>query len=600
MDKRETNRRSTRRRAAKKRSKAPLIILIAIILIVMIAIGMYLLEKYTPTKERADLNEYFGVSSPEEVVIVRNRNIMEETARNINGHLYVSYPMVQTLNDRFYVDQEGLLLYAMDRKEILVNIANQTPSYTENIYENGTVTQNEVPFVCAPAGLIDDELYLSLEFVQQFTPLDFSYYEEPDRVVMTTDYGTVKEAVAEKDTVLREKGGIKSPILKDLAAGESIEILDEEENWYKVFSKDGITGYVEKKYMAPPTEEVLASSFQEETFTHILHEGTVNMIWHQVTNLDVNEKITEQLAGTKGVNVVSPTWFYLKDTEGGIQDLGSRSYVETCHARGIQVWGLVSNLESPDVDDEVILYRRSLRQNFINNMMSKAQEYGLDGINLDFEQISGEAGESYVQLVRELSLACANQGLILSVDQYVPTEYTAHYDREEQAKFADYLVIMGYDEHYAGSGEGSVASLPFVEKGVQDTIAYEVPPEQIILGMPFYTRMWVETPKSGASDKEMASDDYIPYELTSKAIGMKDQDSIIAQKNPPVVWLDELGQNYAEWPENGTICKIWMEDAQSLELKLQLVPKYQLGGGAFWKVSLEEPSVWDLIAQYLG
>ncbi len=567
----------------------------------MIAIGMYLLEKYTPTKERADLNEYFGVSSPEEVVIVRNRNIMEETARNINGHLYVSYPMVhKTLNDRFYVDQEGLLLYAMDRKEILVNIANQTPSYTENIYENGTVTQNEVPFVCAPAGLIDDELYLSLEFVQQFTPLDFSYYEEPDRVVMTTDYGTVKEAVAEKDTVLREKGGIKSPILKDLAAGESIEILDEEENWYKVFSKDGITGYVEKKYMAPPTEEVLASSFQEETFTHILHEGTVNMIWHQVTNLDVNEKITEQLAGTKGVNVVSPTWFYLKDTEGGIQDLGSRSYVETCHARGIQVWGLVSNLESPDVDDEVILYRRSLRQNFINNMMSKAQEYGLDGINLDFEQISGEAGESYVQLVRELSLACANQGLILSVDQYVPTEYTAHYDREEQAKFADYLVIMGYDEHYAGSGEGSVASLPFVEKGVQDTIAYEVPPEQIILGMPFYTRMWVETPKSGASDKEMASDDYIPYELTSKAIGMKDQDSIIAQKNPPVVWLDELGQNYAEWPENGTICKIWMEDAQSLELKLQLVPKYQLGGGAFWKVSLEEPSVWDLIAQYLG
>jgi len=263
LDKRETNRRSTRRRAARKRSKAPLIILIAIILIVMIAIGMYLLEKYTPTKERADLNEYFGVSSPEEVVIVRNRNIMEETARNINGHLYVSYPMVhKTLNDRFYVDQEGLLLYAMDRKEILVNIANQTPSYTENIYENGTVTQNEVPFVCAPAGLIDDELYLSLEFVQQFTPLDFSYYEEPDRVVMTTDYGTVKEAVAEKDTVLREKGGIKSPILKDLAAGESIEILDEEENWYKVFSKDGITGYVEKKYMAPPTEEVLASSFQ--------------------------------------------------------------------------------------------------------------------------------------------------------------------------------------------------------------------------------------------------------------------------------------------------------------------------------------------------
>ena len=601
MDKREENRRPVRRKPVKKRSKAPLVIIFVIILIVLIAIGMYLVEKYTPSKERVDLNEYFGITSPEEVVIIRDRNILDEKGRNINGHLYVSYLMAHnTLNKRFYADQEGLLLYAMDTKEILVNIADQTPSYTENVYENGTVTQNEVPFVCVPAVQIDGELYLSLEFMEQFPPLDYSGYEEPTRIVMTTDYGTIRESVVENDTPLREKGGIKSPILKDLTAGESVEIVDEEENWYKVFTKDGITGYVEKKCMGEPKETVLTSQSQEETFTHHLYDGLVNMIWHQVTNLDVNAKISEVLADTKGVNVVSPTWFYLEDNEGNIEDLASKAYVDTCHAKGIQVWGLVSNLESPDVDDEQMLYRRSLRQNFINNMIAKAQQYGLDGINLDFEEISVEAGESFVQLVRELSLACGNQGLILSVDNYVPTEYTAHYDRGEQAKFADYIAIMGYDEHYAGSGEGSVASLPFVEKGVQDTIGCEVPSEQIILGMPFYTRKWTETPKGGASDKEMASDDYVPYDLTSKAIGMKDQNRIIAEKNPPVTWLEELGQNYTEWPEDGNTCKIWMEDAASLELKLQLVQKYQLGGGAFWKVTLEEPSIWDLIEQYLG
>ncbi|MBQ6442307.1 MAG: SH3 domain-containing protein [Lachnospiraceae bacterium] len=594
------DRRAPKRKAVRKKSKAPLIIIV-IILIALIAVAMVLMEKYTPTKERADLSDYFGITSPEEVVIIRNHAIMDQRARDINGHLYVSYPMVHdTLNDRFYVDQEGLLLYAKDQSEILVNIAEQTSSYTENFYENGEVTQTEVPFVCAPAGLIDGELYLSLEFVQQFTPFDFSYYEEPSRIVLTTDYGTVKEAAATKDTALREKGGIKSPILKDLTAGEQVQILGEEENWYKAFSADGITGYVEKKSMGEPTDVVLTSSFQEETFTHILHDGIVNMVWHQVTNMDANGKLSEVLADTKGVNVISPTWFYLEDTQGGIHDLASKDYVETCHAKGIQVWGLVSNLESTDLDDEAFLYQRSLRQNFINHLMEKAQEYNLDGINLDFESMSQEVGESYVQLVRELSLACGNHGLILSVDHYVPTEYTAHYDREEQADFADYIVIMGYDEHYAGSGEGSVASLPFVEKGVQDTIAYQVPPEQIILGMPFYTRMWVETPKSGASDLEMASDDYVPYELVSKALGMIDQDSLIAQKQPPVVWLEELGQNYAEWPEDGTICKIWMEDEQSLELKLQLVQKYQLGGGAFWKITLEDPSVWDVIQQYLG
>lgn len=573
---------------------------IVIILIILIAVGMFFVEKYTPTKERADLSEYFGVTSSDEVVIIRNHAIIDDTAKNINDHLYVPYSMVHdTLNDRFYVDQEGLLLYAKNSSEIVINIAEQTTGYTENIYENGTVTQTEIPFVCAPAGLIDGELYLSLEFVQQFTPFDFSYYEEPSRIVLTTDFGTVKEAAVKKDTALREKGGIKSPILKDLVIGEQVQILEEEENWYKAFSEDGITGYVEKKAMEEPTEVTITSDFVEETYTHILHDGIVNMVWHQITNLEANDKLSDLLAVTKDVNVISPTWFYLEDTQGGVHDLASKSYVETCHAKGIQVWGLVSNLESAELDDELFLYRRSLRQNFINNMLAKAQEYNLDGINLDFESMSEEVGESYVQLVREMSLACANQGLILSVDHYVPTEFTAHYDREEQADFVDYIVIMGYDEHYAGSGEGSVASLPFVENGVKDTIAYQVPPEQIILGMPFYTRMWIETPKSGASDKEMASDDYVPYELASRAMGMKDQDSLIAEKQPPVIWLEEEGQNYAEWPEDGDICKIWMEDARSLDLKLQLIPKYQLGGGAFWKLSLEEPSVWDVIAQYL-
>ena len=205
------DRRAPKKKAARKRSKAPLIIIV-IILIALIAVGMYLVEKYTPTKERADLSEYFGVTSADEVVIIRNHVIVDDMAKDINGHLYVSYPMVHdTLNDRFYVDQEGLLLYARDQSEILVNIAEQTSSYTENLYENGTVTQTEVPFVCAPAGLIDGELYLSLEFVQQFTPLDFSYYEEPSRIVLTTDFGTVKQAVVAKETALREKGGIKSP-----------------------------------------------------------------------------------------------------------------------------------------------------------------------------------------------------------------------------------------------------------------------------------------------------------------------------------------------------------------------------------------------------
>ncbi len=203
--------RAPKRKAARKRSKAPLVVAIVIIWIILIAVGMFFVEKYTPTKERADLSEYFGVTSSDEVVIIRNHAIIDDTAKNINDHLYVPYSMVHdTLNDRFYVDQEGLLLYAKNSSEIVINIAEQTTGYTENIYENGTVTQTEVPFVCAPAGLIDGELYLSLEFVQQFTPLDFTYYEEPSRIVLTTDFGTVKEAAVKRILRCVKRAGSKA------------------------------------------------------------------------------------------------------------------------------------------------------------------------------------------------------------------------------------------------------------------------------------------------------------------------------------------------------------------------------------------------------
>lgn len=578
-----------------------LLIIIVIILIVLIAGVMYLVERYSPTKERADLTEYYGNPSADDVVVVRDRSVMDYFGKSVGGAVYLPYRVVhESLNDRFYVDTEGLLLYVTNDRENMVSLGQTDSSYTEVIYANGEVTQNVVPLETPALAMLNDELYLSLDYVKRFTPLDYTYYADPARIVLTTSYHEISTTEVKKKTALRVKGGIKSPILKDLAAGDKLTILDEEENWYKAVSEDGVIGYVEKRRVGEPAATVLTSDFVEETYTHILHEGTVNLIWHQVTNTDVNAQIETVLSGTKGVNVVSPTWFYLNDNEGNVMDLASKSYVDYCHANGVQVWGLVSNLENKDIEDEAIISKNSTRKNFIQTMIGKATEYGLDGINLDFEAISAEAGESFVELVRELSLECANHGLILSVDNYVPTESSTHYDRAEQARYADYLIIMGYDEHYNGSTEGSVASLPWVIEGVENTISAGVPENQIILGMPFYTRIWEETPKTGASDLEMASEDYVPYELSSRAVGMKDQNSTVASKGAAITWLPEMGQNYAEWSENGLTYKVWLEDAMSLEQKLQVVQNHSLAGGAFWKVTMEDPSVWDVIVNYLS
>lgn len=584
-----------------KKSKI-LIVILVIVLIALIVAGMYLVDKYKPTTDREDLVSYYGITESDQVAVVRDFQIQDYYAKNIGGFVYLPYEVVSdTLNDRFYVDPEGVLLYTTNSREIAVTLGGAENSYSETIYSDSGITQNTVALSCPAVGLIDGALYLSLDFVKQFTALDYAYYEDPSRIVMTTEYGEIVSAEVLKNTALRVRGGIKSPILKDLAAGEKVVLLDEEENWYKAASEDGVIGYVEKKRLGESSTEILTSSFTEEPFTHILHEGTVSMIWHQVTNMDANAKIGELLAETQGVNVVSPTWFYLNDNEGNVEDLASQSYVDYCHANGIQVWGLVSNLENREVEDEALIARFSTRQHFIQTMVAKATAYGLDGVNLDFEEISQEAGDGYIQMVREMSLACAANGLILSVDNYVPTEYTAHYDRGEQALYVDYIVIMGYDEHYNGSGEGSVASLPFVTAGIEDTIAAGVPENQIILGMPFYTRVWEETPKDEVvSDQEMASDEYVPYELSSRAISMTDQNRLAQTKGGEIVWLEDLGQHYTQWQEDGLTYKMWMEDRDSLEQKLIVLQNHNLAGGSFWKVSMEDPDVWSMIVNYLN
>ena len=191
------------------------------------------------------------------------------------------------------------------------------------------------------------------------------------------------------------------------------------------------------------------------------------MAWHQVTTKEANNNVANVIAATKGLNVISPTWFYLNDNDGNLMDLASTDYVDYCHSQGIDVWALVNNLENDEADSTEVLTHTSKRKKMANQLIAAAIQYNLDGINLDFEALPQEAGDAYVQFIRELSLKCENNGIILSVDNYVPMEYNRFYNRREQANFADYIIIMGYDEHYAGSDEGSVASIGFVEEGIK-------------------------------------------------------------------------------------------------------------------------------------
>lgn len=583
----------------KKKNVIPFIAAFALILVVVLFMLLgKLIEKYTPSKEHQDLSEYYQMTSEEDIAIIFDNEVLTVHGKLIDGHVYIDFHTIHDkINSRFFWDSnENKLLYAT-ATDLITADAESTSYYV-------TKDTRSLDHIIVKTGV--DTAYVAIDFVKLYSDFSYEVYETPNRVVITTQWGDYTVASAKKNTEIRSLGGIKSPILTDVEKGTELTVLAPDETWTKVATADGVIGYIKSKALGNTSTATHVSDYVAEEFTHIRKDFKVNLGWHQVTNTSANNNISNILQSTKGINVISPTWFYLKDTNGNIGSLASSDYVNYCHQNGIEVWALVSNfgakdqgLENPNLT-EVLTYT-SRRENLINNLISAAIQYNLDGINVDFESVDPIVGDAYIQFIRELSLKCANNGIVLSVDNYAPTEYTAFYNRAEQAVFADYVILMAYDEHYSGSPEaGSVASIGFVSEGVANTLL-EVPADQVIMGMPFYTRVWSETPiTDGAQEANDDSEEAAPFELKCYSASMGEAQKLVNANGAIPVWSEETGQYYVEYINGGATYKIWLEDAASLEEKLKILQANQLAGGAFWKLGLETSNVWDTIIKYIN
>ena len=575
-----------------KKKALPILVVCGLIVVIVAIMGITsLIRKYTPSKERQDLNTYYNVSSDDQVAIVLNNEMIESQGKLIDGHVYLDYKFIHdTLNSRFYWDHnENILLYATPQD--LISAEADSTKYL--------ITKSSVDYGRPIVKASSDSAYVDLDFVKQYSDFTYEYIESPNRLIITNQWVNYNVATAKRNTYVRVKGGIKSPILEDLTEKDEVTVIETGDNWTKIQTADGIIGYVQAKKLSDATEKTRKSDYTPETFAHIKKDFKICMAWHQVTNSSANSSVSSVLASTKGVNVISPTWFYLNDNNGNLANLASIDYVNYCHSQGVEVWALVSNLENKDADSTTVLTHTSKRQNLVNQIVSMAIQYNLDGINLDFEALNREdVGDAYIEFVRELSIKCANNGIVLSIDNYVPSSYTSFYNRAEQANFADYVVIMGYDEHYAGSKEeGSVASLSWVKQGVTDTLA-EVPSDQVILGMPFYTRVWALTPQGDTTNEDESAD--TDYDVSSQIYGMRAADTLIASNNATKTWLSDCGQNYAEFKNGNVIYKVWLEDSASAEERLKLVDENKLAGASFWKLGFETGSIWDTIIKYIN
>lgn len=565
----------------------------------ILAIIIVCFVKFMPTSKRMPVEEYFGISGntqketdengeiisqsggvlgENEAVVILEDRVATERALILEGSAYIDYTLVQnSLNSRFHWDASaGLMLYTT--ADSIFEIAPNSSSYTIDgeVYDVGYEIVKTT----------SSGMYLSANFMQQYSDLRCEIYDAPSRVVITKGSVTVTTGILKKKTAVRCLGGIKSLIVTEVLEGTEVTILEQMENWSRIRTPDGYIGYVKNNRLKKVEEKVRETYYQGPAYTSIVREDRVNLVWHQIDYKEMNSNLEEDIAEMSGVNVISPTWYFLSDNTGEILSFADASYVERAHEAGLQVWALISNF-SADVSTTTLLASREARQKVQNYLVNQALELGFDGINIDFEGISQEAGYDYVQFMRELSILCRKNQIILSVDVPVPMDFSKHYNRAELGTVCDYVIVMGYDEHYAGSDlVGSVASMDFEITGIENML-YEVPKEKLISAIPFYSRLWyTETLEDGST------------KVTSEALTMSGSEKKLEEYGVASSYDESTGQQYAQWTnEEGQLCQIWLEDKESVSKRASLVSQYDLAGNAAWVLGNEKSFVWEIIAQ---
>lgn len=560
----------------KKKTGHIKVVALLILLVAIVGIGFRIIDRYIPSKTVLDGKEYFGVSGGEDAAVVLPNRLEQGKALVKDGTAYISYELAkESLNDHLYKNEE--------EKQVILTTATDIIKLPFDSAEYTTLTGNgSMPYQITFSE--NGNLYLALEYLVQYTDFQYTVEQEPLHIIINNQWGSKTYADVTKEESIRLEADIKSPILRKAAEGEKVTILEREDDWAKILTEDGYIGYIRSKRLGESYEEqVTNSSFQAAEYTSIHRDHKINLIWHQVTSQDSNAAFSEDMQDVTGVNVVSPTWFSISSNDGDLASLASEDYVSAAHEKGMEVWGLMDNF-STEIDTTTVLGNTASRENLEGQLITEALNHGLDGINIDIETLPEEASESYVQFMRELSVKCRNNNLVLSVDVPPPYDFNTHYNRKALGEVVDYLMIMGYDEHYVGSEARSVASLSYERNGITGTLE-SVSKDKIISGIPFYTRLW----KTNASG-----------EVSSEAIGMDHADEILSQYQVTAAWSEETSQDYAEFTdEEGNFCQIWLENEKSIEEKMKLVQQYDLGGVAEWKLGFERTAIWDVIAKYM-
>ena len=573
-----SNKKSRKKAKNPERKKAAgslIIVILAVVILAAVGIGAFLINKYSESSTMRDAYEYFGVTKgSDEILVYVDGEKISTTAKNYDNEVYLPLSYVAAnINARFYYDKEsGKYLYTTGK-----GIYSFKTDDKEMTMDSG----DKASFDYALIKSVDGEAYIAWDYVCAYTDINSKFYESPDRLMIFTGHDEIEIVKASKKSAIRYRAGIKSDVLTYTQEGDLLTYGEEVDGWTKVTTESGFSGYIKNDALGEKTTYSYPVTFTE-TVTSIKLNDPVCIGWFQVGGTAGNSAISSTLDANNCINVISPTWYSFTSTDGEMSCYASESFVNEMHDEGMLVWPLIDDFDD-SVDFAAMLSSQSTRKSIIEKLISDAKSYGYDGYNLDFENVTSKYAADFLQFLRELSLECKANNIILSTDNYKPESYNSYYNLKDQACFVDYVVIMAYDEHYAGSDAGSVASISFVKECVENTKEL-VPADKIVLGMPFYTRIW--TVNNGNT--------------TSRAVAMQTAITENSSNGGIAIWDDSLGQYFSSYETSAGTVSIWFEEDKSIGEKMKVYQESGIAGVACWKLGLEKASVWTVINRYLN
>lgn len=533
-----------------------------LLLIVVLAAGAFLFVENRGTSKISTKYDKFNF-------LTEDKDIDKEDFSIEDGMIYLSLDYIKE-----YLDKD--IEYDKSSGEVRINNDHANKVLKLNEYEakfnSGTIDLR------APVIEKDGKIMLPIEaFIYDY---DVRLRYDKDIRLLLLDYRDKDYDLSKttSETLLREGASKRSPIIKKLPQGEELYVYGDKGKYYKVRMTEGYAGYVLKKDLDENFEKVSFKSTSKNT-----SDGLINLTW-DYTYAEHSEDKINQIKDIKGLDVIIPTWFSIRNGNGDMIDRGNQNYIKKYNDLGIDVWAYLDNSFDPEITHQA-LSNETTRKKIINKTLELCKKYGMKGINIDFEHTKIDDRDYITDFVREFRQA-AGEDFIITVDvtPQISADVTKEpYDRKALAEIADYMVVMAYDQHWGSSDKaGSVAQYKWVEGSI-NVLFRNIPNKKMILGVPLYTRIWKE---DGGK-------------VTSKTISMDEVARIIASKGLKPVWDKESQQNYIEYQENGADYKIWIEDANSLEKKVSLVNKYNLAGVGSWRLGFETSNIWDVISKEL-